>query len=561
MIFSGLKIRQQLFALVLVIAAVVAISSVAAPQKASAAYNGGRIIDNTVFLHANSMNASQIQSFLASKGSGLASKSFVMQCSAAGATANQLYVNAGAPCGQNTSAANIIYFASRIYGVNPQVILATIQKEQSLVTTANPTVWQITQAMGYACPTTGSCDTSSNFFYQIDNGTWVLRFHYERANGNNNWWYSSGWVCGTEKNFYKPNLYPRQNVRFYDGNNVLYRTHYIENAATSSFYCYTPHAYNNPQGLYGRAPYGTTGQYYSGSYNFVTAFEAWFGSTQSIGGTAVVNKYTALGGASSWLGAATGEIKTAGKGGLYQQFANGKIYWHQNTGAWTVRSGAVNTYYSLVGYENGHLGYPRSDERVIPGKGIYQLFEGGQIYWSTDTGAWGVRYGAMFNRFIELNYESGYLGLPTSGEVGAKDGTYQTFQGGRLYWRPGYKTAMDMPNKLIGTYTTAGTENGYLGLPNRSAVCGIKNGGCWMNFDGGKIYWHQDIGGFDIRYGDMQTKYAELGYENGHLGYPISREIITGNTCEGKIDVKQIFQGGTLYWSGCSHPRVKAEIN
>jgi len=256
--------------------------SFAGSSHASAAYNGGRIIDNNVFLNANSMNVAQIQSFLASKGSGLASRSFVLQCYGAGSQERQLYTSVGAACDQNMSAAHIIFYASRIYGINPQVIMATLQKEQSLITTGNPTSWQLNQAMGYGCPTTGNCSGNSTFSYQIDSGAWVMRYHYERANGNNNWWSpSSSWVCGTEKNFYKPNLYPRQNVRFYDGNNVLYRTHYIENAATSSFYCYTPHAYNNPQGLYGRPAFGSTGQYYSGSYNFVTSFEQWFGSTQT----------------------------------------------------------------------------------------------------------------------------------------------------------------------------------------------------------------------------------------------------------------------------------------
>ncbi len=249
-------------------------------QQASAAYtNGSNIMDNRVFLNANSMNAAQIQSFLASKGSGLASRSFVLQCYGANSQERQLYTSVGAACDQNMSAANIIYYASRIYGINPQVIMATLQKEQSLITTGNPTSWQLNQAMGYGCPTTGNCSGNSTFSYQIDSGTWVLRYHYERANGNNNWWsQSSSWVCGTEKNFYKPNLYPGQNVRFYDGNNVLYRTYYLANAATSAFYCYTPHAYNNPRAEFGRPAYGTTGQYYSGSYNFVNAFESYFGS-------------------------------------------------------------------------------------------------------------------------------------------------------------------------------------------------------------------------------------------------------------------------------------------
>lgn len=252
-------------------------------QKASAAYEAGRILDDAVLLDARSMNAGQVQSFLSSRGGQIANKSFVMNCDAAGQQAKQMYQSIGAPCGYTTSAANIIYYSAQVYGVSPKVIMATMQKEQSLITATNPTDRQYSQAMGYACPTSGNCSDSSNFFWQIDNGSWVLRYHFERARGNMNWWrYDSTWTCGTEKNLYKPNLYPGQNVRFYDTNGTHYATVYIQNAATSSFYCYTPHAYNNPQGLYGRAPYGTTGLYYSGSYNFVTFFEQWFGSTRII---------------------------------------------------------------------------------------------------------------------------------------------------------------------------------------------------------------------------------------------------------------------------------------
>lgn len=250
--------------------------------KANAAYDAGRIIDDSVFLDAKSMGIADIQNFLNARGSGLKDMTFTLQCYGSSSQERQWYTAAGARCDTPIPASEIIYYAAQIYGVNPKVILATMQKEQSLTTAANPTVWQLTQAMGYACPTSGSCDSSSSFPYQIDSGTWALRFHYERARGNMNWWYTStSWTCGTEKDLYKPNLYPGQNVRFYDTNGSYYTTVYIQNAATSTMYCYTPHAYNNPQGLYGRAPYGTTGLYYSGSYNFVYFYELWFGTTQT----------------------------------------------------------------------------------------------------------------------------------------------------------------------------------------------------------------------------------------------------------------------------------------
>ena len=134
--------------------------------------------------------------------------------------------------------------------------------------------------MGYGCPTTGSCSTS-NFFSQIDSGAWVLRYHYERANGNTTWWNNGGYTCGNPSIFYNPGLNPGQNITFIDEDGVPYKNLYLSNAATASFYCYTPHTYNNPSGLYGLPISGTTGRYYSGSYNFVINFERWFGSSQS----------------------------------------------------------------------------------------------------------------------------------------------------------------------------------------------------------------------------------------------------------------------------------------
>jgi hypothetical protein len=276
------EVPNALFLAVLFTASLALSVMVVVPQKAEAVYDGGSIIANKQFLDSDSMSKAQIQSFLESKNSGIATREYELSCYGSGSQERQWYEAAGATCDMDVPASEIIYYAAQIYGISPRVILSTLQKEQSLITTQNPTSWQISQAMGYACPTSGSCSSESNFSYQIDSGTWVLRYHYERANGNMNWWNSStSWTCGTEKNFYKPNLYPGQNVRFYDQNDVKYRTHFIENAATSSLYCYTPHAYNNPDGLYGRNTYGTTGLYYSGSYNFVYWFEAWFGSTQS----------------------------------------------------------------------------------------------------------------------------------------------------------------------------------------------------------------------------------------------------------------------------------------
>jgi len=213
---------------------------------ASASYVASDLISNAVFRNAGSMSSSQIQSFLQSKGSGLAG-----------------YTQGG------KRASQIIYEAAGSYGINPQVVLATLQKEQSLITDPEPSSTQLRSAMGYGCPDSADCNADYyGFSNQVHNGTWQLRYNYERASGNNTWWNNGSYACGGATHFYSTGLYPGRNVTFYSAGSYPDKTIKIANAATASLYCYTPHV----------GPYWETG--YSGSYNFVTSFESWFGSTR-----------------------------------------------------------------------------------------------------------------------------------------------------------------------------------------------------------------------------------------------------------------------------------------
>ena len=323
--------------------------TIVSPPKAYAAYDGQRIIDDALFLDANRMSEADIQQFLTNMGGGIANMSFLFDCASTGTSSATYYKNAGAPCGQYVKASTIIYYASQIYGINPQVTLATMQKEQGLVTAVNPTSWQVNQAMGFGCPDSGGCSSTSGFLYQVDNGVWTLRFHMERARGNFDYWFhATSWVCGSAKNYYTPNLYPYQNVNFYDDNGVMYRTHYISNPSTSSFYCYTPHAYNNPQGLYGLPAYGTTGKYYSGSYNFVKYFELWFGSTKAVNGSIILSK---------------GLTTSSTNGNVYMGETLTASYQVTNTSEYDVPAGGLG----ICGRMNGKwydFGY--QDQTVIP---------------------------------------------------------------------------------------------------------------------------------------------------------------------------------------------------
>lgn len=212
-----------------------------------AAYQANNLIDDHIFLNSATMDTASIQSFLNGKGGGIRNFSE-----------------------NGKSAAQIIYEKAQAYGVNPQVILATLQKEQSLITDPDPDETQYRTAMGYGCPS--SCDPAYyGFTNQVDNGTWQLRFNLERARGNNSYWNPSfSYACANATDKYSTGLFPGRNVTFYNPGGSA-RTFVIANAATAALYCYTPFV----------GPFSETG--YSGSYNFVVSFEAWFGPTTGEG--------------------------------------------------------------------------------------------------------------------------------------------------------------------------------------------------------------------------------------------------------------------------------------
>ena len=218
------------------------------------------LMTDAVFISPNTMNAAQIQNFLQTEGSGLATFSDVENCGSSSGT-NYSYYEQYYSCGSSELASTIIYNAAQAYGINPQVILATMQKEQSLVTTPNPTSSQLNCAMGYL-----SCSGDTGFFNQVDNATWQFRFDYERLIGDNSWWNPAlNYPCGVATEYYSTGLIRGNNVTFYDEYGDAYANFTLPDASTASLYCYTPHVYP-----------GSSRQYYSGSYNFVYYFNLWF---------------------------------------------------------------------------------------------------------------------------------------------------------------------------------------------------------------------------------------------------------------------------------------------
>src|SRR3954447_9768457 len=256
----------------------------------------------------------------------------------------------------------------RLCGINPRVLLVLLQKEQSIVTTKTPTVYAYDHATGFACPDTAPCNPAFTGFvsqvssaarqferYRID----AKSFRYKAGRINTIQWHPDR-ACGTSDVF-------------------------IANQATAGLYNYTPYRPSQAALNAGYAavlksdPASACAAYRNRT--FWNYFTDWFGSTQSPGGTAILDLYTANGGPSSPLGQATSGIACGlVGGGCFQHYGSASIYWSPATGA-HVTSDSIRWRWGALGWEKSVLGYPTTDTScgLVKG-GCFQFFQGGSLY-------------------------------------------------------------------------------------------------------------------------------------------------------------------------------------
>jgi hypothetical protein len=133
----------------------------------------------------------------------------------------------------------------------------------------------------------------------------------------------------------------------------------------------------------------------------------------------------------------TDETRTPNGKGRYNHFSGGSIYWTPATGAHFV-DGAILKKWEQLKWEKGLMGFPKTDGASTPdGKGSYVHFENGSIYWSSSTGAHEV-HGEILKKWAQLGWEQSFLGFPTIDVQNAPDdnGRYSNFEGGGIVWYP-----------------------------------------------------------------------------------------------------------------------------
>jgi len=233
-------------------------------------FDPNKLIDDKVFSDTQTFGGPEgVQKFLEVKNSVLAdtSSNFLVKLKEPDNVLLKTGLEDPRPSlGRLRTAAELIWDASKHSGLNPQVILVTLNKEQGLITSASdysPERLQkaLDRAMGFDCPDASGCgNLFPGFYYQL--------FGNYDADGNR--------YLGASKSLMKSFTTPGGRGPLIDGRTsrvgesiTLENTlgGYAEatpsqvvtifNQATAALYRYTPHVFN-------------------GNYNFWKFFNAWF---------------------------------------------------------------------------------------------------------------------------------------------------------------------------------------------------------------------------------------------------------------------------------------------
>ncbi|HEV7454724.1 MAG TPA: hypothetical protein VGO07_05695, partial [Candidatus Saccharimonadales bacterium] len=178
------------------------------PVASAATFNANRIMDDGVFDNPLTMNSATIDNFLNQFPSSCISPNHGFRAP----VPTGYSPGSGFSYGGNDTAGAVIATAAQVYNVNPQVLITTLQKEQSLVTGGRsdgcPAI-AYTAAMGYGCPDSGggynytgvnlysingvtvstvngTCVNSSakaGFSQQVIRAAWLLKFSEQRSKG------------------------------------------------------------------------------------------------------------------------------------------------------------------------------------------------------------------------------------------------------------------------------------------------------------------------------------------------------------------------------------------
>lgn len=267
---SGSKKAARLLAGIVAVLAV-ALSALPAHAADLSRFRAGNIIADEVFFDSDTMTLTQIDVFLRRKGEKCQPGYVCLADYRQNTPDRPVDDFCSGYAGRNSeSAAAIIAKVAQSCGINPQVLIVMLQKEQGLVTHRYPSAGRYDAAMGQGCPDDAGCDPAyRGFFYQVYYAARQFQRYVQLPYFS---WYDPGRTW---------------NIQYHERLSCGTAPVYVENVATSVLYYYTPY---QPNAAALAAGYGDGDSCSStGNRNFFSLFWDWFGNPQGLPVTGFVD--------------------------------------------------------------------------------------------------------------------------------------------------------------------------------------------------------------------------------------------------------------------------------
>ena len=564
---------KALWVAIVIIAASCAFMLLPKPQTATAAdkanWSAGNIISDSNFTDKNSMSVQDIQAFLDQKigtcdvwgkakateyGSNLTRAEYaasrgwnappytclnmyheVPKTSPTGGTPANNYSNPNSIPSGAQSAAWIIKDAANRYNISPKVLLVKIATESLGPLTSD--TWPLFSQYRYAM---GShCpDSGPNGSANCDTNYAGFSIQMYSAAELMRWYLDS--MDQSWWSYKKP----------HQTNRILWNIEpsgcgagdvYIQNKATAALYTYTPYQPNQAalNNLYG------TGDNCSayGNRNVWRVYTDWFGPATGYGVVPELkSRYDILGGENGALGLAMdGGFCNGDRSKCWQKFTNGFITYSKETGAWESK-GAIRARWAQLGYQNGTLGFPTGPEVWNETSSSWsQAYQNGTILGTGKTGYW-MSKGAIRNKWVQMGAENSSLGMPIDNEHTDGIAWWQQFENGFIIGtgRTGY---WESKGAIRARWAQLGYQNGTLGFPTGPEVWNETSSSWSQAYQNGTILGTGKTG-YWMSKGAIRNKWVQMGAENSSLGMPIDNEHTDG------IAWWQQFENGFIIGTG-----------
>ena len=274
------KPNQKLFSVIMALAMIVTIfspASVALAEGIDPSFDPGMLIPDSAFTDTGTFgSAAGIQKFLEQNNSVLANKAsdFVAKLKEPDTLTKVGLEDPQPSLSKPRTAAELIYDAGMKHGLNPQVILVKLEKEQSLITgkfTGDTLQKRLDRAVGFGCPDYEGCgEIFLSFYRQLfgtfdgDGARWLgaaasLSRSFNTDGGRGPMVDAQGRVFGkplVRTSKVGDTIVLDNTLGGYEGVQQ-FQTVKIGNRATAALYRFTPHVFN-------------------GNYNFWKLYTRWF---------------------------------------------------------------------------------------------------------------------------------------------------------------------------------------------------------------------------------------------------------------------------------------------